>query len=270
MAKGKYQKWLEPENLILIEGWARDGLTDEQIASNMGISRSTLNAWKVKFPDISDTLKKGKEVVDRLVENALLKRALGYEYTETTKERIIDTGQKKRHGGESELTEKDWEFSVKYFNGKCAYCGEYTSNPTKDHIKPLHAGGELTRNNVIPCCKRCNSSKKDNEMLSWFQKQPFYDTKRAQKIYDYVDFINSLGDLLDEQTGQMVVTKEVTKQVIPDTTAQIFWLKNRKPEEWRDKREVDSKVEVGSDGFLDALKGEVKETFKDAGDAIET
>lgn len=76
MAKGKYQKWLEPENLLLIEGWARDGLTDEDIAANMGISRSTLNDWKNKYSDISDALKKGKDVVDRQVENALLKEAL--------------------------------------------------------------------------------------------------------------------------------------------------------------------------------------------------
>ena len=82
MAKGKYQEWLEPEGLLKIEGWARDGLTDEQIADNIGISRSTLNSWKDKYSDISDTLKRGKEVVDRQVENALLKRALGYEYTE--------------------------------------------------------------------------------------------------------------------------------------------------------------------------------------------
>ena len=34
-------------------------------------------------------------------------------------------------------------------------------------------------------------------------------------------------------------TKVITKQVIPDTTAQIFWLKNRKPNEWREKREVE-------------------------------
>lgn len=76
MAKGKYQKWLEPENLLRIEGWARDGLTDEDIAAEMGISRSTLNDWKNKYPVISDTLKKGKDVVDRQVENALLKEAL--------------------------------------------------------------------------------------------------------------------------------------------------------------------------------------------------
>ena len=48
MAKGKYQEWLEPEGLLRIEGWARDGLTDEQIAQNMGITAKTLYEWKKK------------------------------------------------------------------------------------------------------------------------------------------------------------------------------------------------------------------------------
>lgn len=91
MAKGKYEYWLTSEGLTLLEGWARDGLTDKQISANIGISRSTLNAWKVQYPDISDTLKKGKEVVDRQVENALLKRALGYRYDEVTMENGIET-----------------------------------------------------------------------------------------------------------------------------------------------------------------------------------
>ena len=56
----------------------------------------------------------------------------------------------------------------------------------------------------------------------------------------------------------------------PDTTAQIFWLKNRKPEEWRDKRQVEEKVEIESDGFLEALKSDTKSTFEKAGDFIET
>ena len=82
----------------------------------------------VTITDISDALKRGKEVIDRQVENALLKRALGHEYVETTKE-LTDLG--------------------------------------------------------------------------------------------------------------LTVTKQVTKQVAPDTTAQIFWLKNRKPQEWRDKKETE-------------------------------
>ncbi len=75
MAKGKYEYWISEDGLILIEGWARDGLTNEQIAHNIGISRETLNVWTKKYSDISDALKKSKDVVDRQVENALFKKA---------------------------------------------------------------------------------------------------------------------------------------------------------------------------------------------------
>lgn len=77
MAKGKYEKWLKEENLLLLEGWARNGLTDEQIAKNIGITVSTFYEWKKKYSEISESLKKGKEVVDYEVENALLSSALG-------------------------------------------------------------------------------------------------------------------------------------------------------------------------------------------------
>ena len=132
MAKGKYQKWLEPDNLILLESWARNGLTDEQIASNMGINVATLYTWKNKYNEISESLKRGKEVVDTLVENAMLKRALGYEYEEV---------------------------SEKY------------------------------------------------------------------------------------EMGILTERKVTKKQVVPDTTAQIFWLKNRKASIWRDKAHIDSEKE---------------------------
>lgn len=138
MAKGKYLEWISDEGILKIEGWARDGLTDEQIAQNMGIRRQTLYDWKKKYPDISDALKRGKVVVDRQVENALLKRALGYRYDETTYEQV----------------------AVKDNDGK----------------------------------------------IVGHQMQP---------------------------------TKVVTKEVAPDTTAQIFWLKNRKPNDWRDKKETE-------------------------------
>lgn len=76
MAKGKYQEWLEPEGLLKIEGWARDGLTDEQIAQNMGINPTTLYEWKKKYPEISKSLKRSKDVADRQVENALFENAI--------------------------------------------------------------------------------------------------------------------------------------------------------------------------------------------------
>lgn len=88
MAKSKADEWLEQDKLTLLEGWARDGLTDEQIAHNMGIATSTFYDWKNKYSEISKSLKKSKEIVDIEVENALLKRALGY--TITIKEQKID------------------------------------------------------------------------------------------------------------------------------------------------------------------------------------
>lgn len=72
----KIDEWLEKDKLILLEGWARDGLTFEQIANNMGINITTLRDWRKKEPTISTALKKGREVVDYEVENALLKSAL--------------------------------------------------------------------------------------------------------------------------------------------------------------------------------------------------
>ena len=126
-ARGKYEYWLTSEGLTLLEGWARNGLTDEQLAQKIGINPATLYDWKNKHPEISKSLKKGKEVVDIQVENALLKRALGYDYQE----------------------------------------------------------------------QRIEKSEKDG-------------TKIIQTI----------------------------KHVPADTTAQIFWLKNRRPDKWRDKPEV--------------------------------
>jgi transposase-like protein len=72
----KMDDWLEKDKLILLEGWSRSGLTMEQIANNMGIDDATLYRWKNKSGDICKAIKKGKEVVDFEVENALLKNAL--------------------------------------------------------------------------------------------------------------------------------------------------------------------------------------------------
>lgn len=92
-SNGKYHQWITKEGLLKIEGWARDGLVDKQIAHNIGIAEQTLNVWKKKYPSLSESLKRGKEVVDREVENALRKRALGYKYEEIKIEES-DNGEK--------------------------------------------------------------------------------------------------------------------------------------------------------------------------------
>lgn len=133
-SKGKYEYWISHEGLLKIEGWARDGLVDKQIAEDkIIINEATLCRWKNRFPQIMQALKKGKEVVDREVENSLLKRAMGYDYIETTEELV--------------------------------------KNP-------------------------------------------------------------------DTGESEMKITKRINKHMAPDTTALIYWLKNRKPVEWRDKKEL--------------------------------
>lgn len=129
MAKSKYETHVLPK-LDQIEEWAKNGLIDTQIAKNLGISKDSFYKYKNAYIAFSDALKRGKEIIDLEVENALLKRALGYKYEEITKEPV-------------------------------------KNNPT-----------------------------------------------------------------------QLQITKQVTKEVLPDVTAQIFWLKNRRPEDWRDKKEI--------------------------------
>ena len=85
IAKSKYETDVLPR-LVEIEAWKRDGLTDEQIFKNLGISKDTFYKYKDKYADFSDALKKGKEVADIEVENALFKRAVGYKYKEVIKE----------------------------------------------------------------------------------------------------------------------------------------------------------------------------------------
>lgn len=147
----KIDEWLKEDKLILLEGWARDGLTDEQIAKNVGIDRRTLYRWKEKESRICHSLKKGKEVVDFEVENALLKKALGYTIT-LHKQKV-----------------------------------------TKD------------------------------------------------------------GDVVDIEEDM---------HVPPDTTAQIFWLKNRKANKWRDKV-VDDEIKVASNGILNEIKEALANDKKD-------
>ena len=119
-----------------IEGWAREGLSDVQIAAKIGISTSTLYDYKAKFKEFSEALKRGKAPVDIEVENALLKRAKG-------------------------------GFEVK--------------------------------------------------------------EKRIEKWKD-ADGV--------EREHTVIITREVP----PDTTAQIFWLKNRRPDLWRDRHENDVNI----------------------------
>lgn len=88
MTRPSPKDWITKEALLLLQGWARDGLTDEQIANNMGVSVRSLYRWKkmddefdeygnvIPYSQIRQSLKTGKEAIDYAVENALVKAAL--------------------------------------------------------------------------------------------------------------------------------------------------------------------------------------------------
>lgn len=82
--KTYYEKMGISDKLGLIEGWKRDGLTDVQIAKNLGVGKNSVIKWKNDIQEFRDAIKKGKEVSDYELENALHKRATGYYYEEET------------------------------------------------------------------------------------------------------------------------------------------------------------------------------------------
>ena len=72
------------------EDYARRGMTDKEIAKSLGIDETTFYRYQIKYRQFRQALKKGKAPVDVEVENALLKRARGFSYTETVREFKID------------------------------------------------------------------------------------------------------------------------------------------------------------------------------------
>jgi hypothetical protein len=89
MGKSKYFTHVEPK-LDEVLKWAKDGLSDKQIAMNLGIAYSTFREYRDKHSALSAILKKGKESSNKQVENALFKRALGYDYEEVIEELITN------------------------------------------------------------------------------------------------------------------------------------------------------------------------------------
>jgi transcriptional regulator with XRE-family HTH domain len=118
MAKGKYHEWLTEEGLNRLQGWKRNGLTDEQIAEKMGIGSTTLYRWMNDYREIREALKTGKEDADMLVENALFQSAMGYDYEEITEELKWDnktrsyvmkvTKRQKKHQAPSNTAQIFW------------------------------------------------------------------------------------------------------------------------------------------------------------------
>ena len=116
--------WLEEDHLMLLECWARDGYTFEDVANRIGISSTTLRWWRKQYPEIDKALKAGREIIDYKVENALLKSALGYK----TKEVKVTTTYRNGKVVETikEVTDKEQAPNV-----SAAQCWLYNRLPKK-------------------------------------------------------------------------------------------------------------------------------------------
>ena len=108
MGKSKFEEI--KEKFPLIEGWAKEGLTDEQISRNLGISKVTFYKYKASCSELNELLKRSKEVVDYEVENALYKSAIGGNVSAMIfwlKNRRPDKWKDKKEPMEVELMKKE-------------------------------------------------------------------------------------------------------------------------------------------------------------------
>lgn len=108
MGKSKFEEI--KEKFPLIEGWAKDGLTDEQISKNLGISKVTFYKYKASCSELNELLKRSKEVVDYEVENALYKSAMSGNVSAMIfwlKNRRPDKWRDRKEANEIELMRKE-------------------------------------------------------------------------------------------------------------------------------------------------------------------
>lgn len=86
----RLRDWTAPDALVKLESWRRQGMSEEDVARRLNISPKVLQSWKKKAPALALALQADRELADCQVEQALLKKALGYESTE----RKVETNAK--------------------------------------------------------------------------------------------------------------------------------------------------------------------------------
>lgn len=221
--------WLEEDNLMLLECWARDGYTFEDIANKIGISYNTLRKWRVQYPEISEALKKGREIIDYKVENALLKSALGYKTKEI---KVITT---MRHGKVietiKEVTDKEQAPNV-----SAIQCWLYNRLPNKwknmnsranilddiDEDTSIHV--TVTRASK-PTATQTQSN--DTEDKEWQD-----EVNQSIEIRKPTEEEKKAADKVKEETKKEAIQKVATKVENEAEDDLDYW-----PEDWEDEEE---------------------------------
>lgn len=126
-----------------------------------------------------------------------------YRHTETghTVRKISD---QKREARKKQLprtlTKAQWEECKNHFRDNqkilhCAYCNKTIKHASLEHFIPLSRGGWLVKNNVLPVCINCNSSKNDRDFFDWYPTKSFYSPEREKKILDYLGYKDGIQQL---------------------------------------------------------------------------
>ena len=97
--RATYEDNVQPY-LDQITEWAKEGCTKKDIAKNLKVPEGTFYAYLKKHSELSESFKRAQEIPNAKVENALFKRACGYQWTEVKVKQALD-----RNGNIVELTE---------------------------------------------------------------------------------------------------------------------------------------------------------------------
>ncbi len=117
-------------------------------------------------------------------------RYLNNKWRSENKERVSTIKQRrynKKKNLPADLTHEQWLEIVADFDNKCAYCGK-EKELTRDHFIPITKNGEFTKNNIIPACRSCNSSKHNTDFFEWYPNYEYYSKVREQKILKYLNY----------------------------------------------------------------------------------
>ena len=88
------KEWTQGDKLNRICGWVSDGLSDKQIAHNIGIAESTFYEWQKKYPEFATVLSEAKKKPKLELENAMYKLATGQMYVEEVRTSLDPQGQR--------------------------------------------------------------------------------------------------------------------------------------------------------------------------------
>lgn len=110
---------------------------------------------------------------ERHIQNALDWRKSNIERDRENQRRATNRRRAREEKLECSLTMEDWNEILEEFDYRCAYCGKKAKKLEQEHVIPVSNGGGYTRNNIVPACRPCNSSKQDEDVFVFMDRKGY-------------------------------------------------------------------------------------------------